>query len=211
MDGVAGALLTGTAAGLGVAVPLGPVGVLLVREAMTRGRGVAVAASAGVATVDLTYAVLAVTAGTAVSSLLAGHERRVRLFAAAVLVAVALHGLLQARRDAVGPARGADDAPGGWGTRGGAFLRFVGLTLVNPLTALYFVALAAGAGDRVGGPARMTAFVAGVAAGSWAWQLVLVAVGTLTGGLVGPRARRRTAATGSALVLLLAVSVLLVP
>ncbi|NKY40114.1 hypothetical protein HGA02_11395, partial [Cellulomonas septica] len=53
---VTSALLLGALAGLAVAVPVGPIGVLLLREGVVHGTRVAIGAGLGVATVDLLYA-----------------------------------------------------------------------------------------------------------------------------------------------------------
>jgi len=208
----------GLAAGLGIAVPLGAVGVLLVSEGMARGWRSGVAAAGGVATVDLGYAAVATAAGAAVASALAGRETAVRLVAAAVLAVVAVRGLLAARSPSrtghasapavASPVSGRDEL------RPGAvrsYWRFVAVTAVNPLTALYFVALAAALGDRISGTAAATAFVLGVGVASLAWQLVLAATGAGAGSLIGVRGRRWTALAGNGFVLVLAVAVALGP
>ena len=67
------ALLLGVLAGLSVAMPVGPVGVLLLRTGLVDGVRVAVAAACGIATVDLAYAVVAVAVGAPVSRVLGEH------------------------------------------------------------------------------------------------------------------------------------------
>jgi arginine exporter protein ArgO len=78
--------------------------------------------------------------------------------------------------------------------------RFVALTAVNPLTAVYFVALTAGLGSRVTGPAAGVAFVAGVFLASWAWQLVLATAGAWGGSRMPGWARTATSLVGYAVV-----------
>jgi arginine exporter protein ArgO len=113
--------LAGAAAGLGVAMPLGAVGVLLVQEGM-RDRRRAVAAASAVAVVDLGYAVLATALGPLVAAALSGVEAWVRLVSAAVLLAIAVHGLWasrhtgepgEAERPEPAPAPAPSDAAGG--------------------------------------------------------------------------------------------------
>ena len=161
--------LAGALAGFGVAVPLGAIGVLLVQEGITNGWRPAAAGATGVALVDLAYAAVAVTAGSALTRLLEGRQRAVELVGAAVLMAVVLHGLLGLRR-----AGGSAAAPGVPVESPSRVLRrFVALTTINPLTGLYFVILTAGLGRRLADPSSAGAFVAGVFLASWAWQLVL--------------------------------------
>lgn len=171
--------MLGALAGIAVAMPVGPVGVLLVREGLVRGTRVAVGAAAGVATVDLGYAVVAVLLGGTVSRTVTAHEDLVRTLAAVVLLVVGAAGVVgwwRGRRRAVTAAGEVDPAGGA----GAAYLRFVGLTAVNPLTALTFatvaVGLAAGLGGGDGGavgPATAVAFVLGAGLASLTWQLVL--------------------------------------
>ncbi|NCT92552.1 LysE family transporter [Cellulomonas sp. APG4] len=196
----------GAAVGLGVAMPLGAIGVLLLQTGMTRGWRTAAAGGLGAATVDLAFAVVAVLAGTTVTRLLDGHETTVRLVGALVLAAVAVHGLLTTLRRR--PARPrADDGAATVAARGplASFGRFVALTAVNPLTVVYFTVVAAGLADRLGTPARQVAFVVGIGAASAAWQLALAGAGALVGARVGERVRLTLALAGYLVVGALAV------
>jgi arginine exporter protein ArgO len=188
------AFLAGLLAGLGVAVPLGAVGVLLVQEGVTRGWRPAAAGATGVALVDGAYALVAVVAGTAISSALAGRERAIQVVGAVVLLAVVVRGLVGLRRGE------ADDAAQIEPPTAQVLRRFVALTAVNPLTAVYFVALTAGLGSRVTGPAAGVAFVAGVFLASWAWQLVLATAGAWGGSRMPGWARTATSLVGYAVV-----------
>jgi arginine exporter protein ArgO len=198
--GVIGVFGQGLLAGLAVALPLGAISVLLLHEAFTRGWRSAVAGATGVALVDLGYAVLAVTAGTLVTSLLSGHERSIRRVGAVVLVVVAGYGVVRVfdRRGAAsaeGPADAAVAATSPLPT----VARFVTLTVLNPLTAVYFTVLAAGLDLR--GARRGLVFALGVFLGSWVWQLVLVTVGALVGERLPTRVRVGISVLGSAIVL----------
>jgi len=186
----------GAAAGFGVAAPLGAVGVLLLQLGIRHGLRPAAAAATGVALVDLAYCALALGFGAALTPLLAGRERAVRLVAAAVLVAVAVHALAGLRR----PVRAGVPEPQGSAAPARVLLRFVGLTAVNPLTALYFVVLAAALGGSVS-PSTAVAFAAGVFVASWGWQLGLAAVGAAAGARLPPSARTVTTVAGNLVVL----------
>ena len=213
MTGLTSAALAGAGAGIGVALPLGAIGVLLFQEAMVSGRRTAAGGALGIALVDLGYAALALLAGAGLTRALHGHERAVQLAGAVILVAVAARGLLRLHRApqpqpqpqpqlpglAVIPPVGHRPGPGGspWPVTG----RFVALTAINPLTAVYFVALAAGSPAAISGAGRSAAFAAGVFAASLSWQLVLVAIGAGAGHRLGERARRATGAFGYLIVL----------
>lgn len=185
------ALGAGALAGLGVALPLGAVGVLIVQEGIVGGWRPASAAATGVALVDGGYAVVAVVAGAAVTSALAGLERTVQLVGAVVLLAVAARGLLALRTP---PERRAP-VP-----QARVLRRFVALTAVNPMTAVYFVVLTAGLGDVVSDSASRAAFAAGVLIASLAWQLTLAGAASLAGTRLPPWLRVATSLAGHLLV-----------
>jgi arginine exporter protein ArgO len=84
--------------------------------------------------------------------------------------------------------------------RGRVLLRFVGLTAVDPLTALYLVVLAAALGSSVP-PSTAVVFTAGVFLASWGWQLGLAAVGAAAGARLPPSARTVTTVVGNLVVL----------
>ena len=88
LESMSPAFVLGVLAGLSVAMPVGPVGVLLLRSGLVDGVRVAVAAACGIATVDLLYAVVAVAVGTPVSRVVGEHAALVRGVSAAVLVAI---------------------------------------------------------------------------------------------------------------------------
>jgi arginine exporter protein ArgO len=187
------AFLAGAVAGIGVALPLGAIGVLIVSEGLHRGWRPAAAAATGVALVDLGYAAVAVAAGTAVTSVLDGRTAPVRLIGAAVLALVAARGLWGLRRPAAATPTDVPDHR--------VLFRFVALTAVNPLTAVYFVVLTAGLGDLVSGGSAGARFVLGVFVASWAWQLVLAGVGALAGARLPASARMATGLVGYLVVL----------
>ncbi|MGW6411440.1 LysE family transporter [Streptomyces vinaceus] len=88
--------LSGAVAGLGVAMPMGAMSVLLLQEAI-RHRRTAMAAAAGIATVDLAYAAAATALGPWVASHVTPVEAWIRLLSAAVLLWIAGHALYRSR------------------------------------------------------------------------------------------------------------------
>ncbi|MER6389341.1 LysE family transporter [Streptomyces sp. NPDC001523] len=211
MSELMGPAVSGAVAGLGVAMPMGAMSVLLLQEAM-RHRGAAVAAAAGIAAVDLGYAALATMAGPWVASHVAPVEAWVRLASALVLLVIAARGLRSAtaapaRSEA--PAASAAPAPAAVGTEavgteaprpGRAFGRYVALTAVNPTTALYFVALTTAQGGGLSSGPAGGAFLAGVAVASLLWQQFLVVLGSFAGARVSPAVRVWTFRLGHGLV-----------
>ncbi|CAM5367225.1 lysine transporter LysE [Streptomyces spiroverticillatus] len=204
--------LAGAAAGLGVAVPVGAMGVLLIQEGM-RDRRSAVAAASAVAVVDLAYAAAATALGPLVAAALSGVEAWVRLVSAAVLMVIAVRGLWASRHPAAGsPAAGeATGSPAARKATGATrtFTRFAALTLVNPTTALYFAALTTAQGATLDGPGAGSLFVAGVFLASFCWQQLLVAAAGFAGARISPRVRAWTFRIGFGLVAVYAVKIAL--
>jgi arginine exporter protein ArgO len=203
---VTSAFVAGVVAGYGIAVPVGAIGVLIVGLAARTSLATGVAAGLGVATADGLYALVAVFGGGALAAALTPVAGPLRWAAAAVLVALAAHTVVAAVRSH----RAAAAAPP-WvtGTPLRAFLGLLGLTVLNPATVVYFVALVLGRRSGGGDAAAAGAFVAGAFLASASWQLLLAAGGSLIGrALTGPRARLATALVSAALIAALAVAVL---
>lgn len=200
------AFVFGVLAGLSVAMPVGPVGVLLLRSGLVHGVRVAVGAALGVAAVDLAYAVVAVAVGGPVSRVLGAHAGLVRGISAAVLVTVGVVGLVTAVRR---PANELASEP--TDSAGRAYLRFVGLTAINPLTAVTFTTIAVGLAAQVGGAASISAFVVGVALASLAWQLLLAVGSGLLGLRLPPAARTWVSVLGAVVVVLVGVALVAQP
>lgn len=203
--------MAGAAAGLGVAMPVGAMGVLLVQEGMRDRRG-AVAAAAAVAVVDLAYAAVATALGPLVASALSGVEAWVRLVSATVLAVIAVRGLLALRQTGSEGESAGSDAASGAGSDAGAgpvrtFTRFAALTLINPTTALYFAALTTAQGAALSGGGAGAVFVGGVFVASLTWQQLLVAVSGLAGRRISDTARAWTFRIGYGLVAVYAVKV----
>ena len=195
------AFVLGLLAGLSVAVPMGPVGVLLLRSGLVDGVRVAVAAACGIATVDVLYAVVAVAVGTPVSRAVGEHAALVRGVTAAVLVVIGVVGLVAATRQAA-PDPGQDRTTSAVRSYG----RFVALTAVNPLTAVTFTTIAVGLAAQVGGAGSVVAFVVGVGLASLAWQLLLAVSSGLLGLRLPPVARTWVSVAGSVVVVVAGVA-----
>jgi threonine/homoserine/homoserine lactone efflux protein len=193
------ALIAGLAAGLAIAMQVGAVSLLLMEAAVVGGPRTGVAAGMGVATADLAFAVVAAVAGATAGAALAGHEGEIRVFAAIVLAAIAVHGLLAIARERSAAAALPDEP----GVRPRAeYARFLAITAANPLTIASFAAVAAAL--SLDGPAAAVAFAAGVGVASAAWHLALTLVAGHAGRWMTPRVRRGLAVGGRVAVLAIA-------
>ena len=204
--------VAGALAGWAIAIPVGAIGVLIVELGIRRGFRVAAAAGAGAASADGIYATLAAVGGTALAAFLEPVERPLRIVAILALLAIGIRGLLRVRA-AAGSVPGCG-IPGGGAPRGGAagsalpwsgalesgpgsvppptgvvptYLRFLGLTLLNPQTVIYFAALILALPAVGRGPGERGAFVAGAFLASLSWQTLLAGISAVAHHRLAPR------------------------
>ncbi|WP_327674657.1 LysE family transporter [Kitasatospora sp. NBC_00458] len=204
------ALLSGLLAGYGIAMPVGAISVLIVTLASRDSLGRGMAAALGVATADGLYALAAVLGGATLARLITPAAGYLELLAAGVLAVLAVRGLrgvLRAYRregDAAGPGGGGPSAPAD-GSPWRTYTALVGLTLLNPLTVVYFGALVVGGRTGPDSFGHGLAFVLAAFAASASWQALLASGGALLRrALTGPRGRLATGLVGHAVVLGLA-------
>lgn len=201
------AAVAGLLAGYGIAIPVGAVGAYLVAVTARTGWRTGAAAALGVATADGVYALLAVAGGSVLVPLLTPVMTPLRWVSAVVLVVLAVRAAWTAvRAHRAGALASRDDgAPGPGPAR--AYLTFLGITILNPTTVIYFAALVLATGPAAPSSApERTAFVLAALLASASWQLLLTTGGTLLGRtLTGPRGRLTTALASSTLIVVLAV------
>ncbi|MFE0640924.1 LysE family transporter [Streptomyces sp. NPDC058877] len=196
------AAVAGLLAGYGIAIPVGAVGAHLVAVAARSPWRTGAGAALGIAAADGLYALLAVLGGAALVPLLAPVTTPLRWASALVLLALAARSTHQAVRAHRSGAATGPELPA---APRRAFLTFLGITVLNPLTVLYFTALVLG-GHPTTGAVEAAAFVLAAFAASASWQLLLAGGGTLLGkALTGPRARLATALASGVLIAALAV------
>ena len=188
--------LAGVAAGYAIAIPVGAIAVLIVEIGIRRGFRTAFAAGAGAATADFIYASLAAIGGAAMAGLLEPFARPLKIAAIVALLGIGLRGLvLQLRRPNV--VSGSAGSPLG---ERGTYLRFLGLTLLNPATVIYFAALILAVPNLGRGPAERAAFVAGAFLSSLSWQTTLAGVGAVAHHRLPPRFQAAISIFGSLVI-----------
>ncbi|MBI4891637.1 MAG: LysE family transporter [Acidobacteria bacterium] len=141
--------MNGAVLGFSIAAPVGPIGLLVIRQSLSRGARAGLRCGLGAALADLCYGALAAGGVT----LLAQWQQPAALCGGLLLCWLAWKAW---RAEAAQPAGGS------------GFTATFLLTLSNPMTILAFAALVAGAGAASPGW-----FMAGVFSGSLAWWLVL--------------------------------------
>ncbi|KUN23625.1 lysine transporter LysE [Streptomyces antibioticus] len=201
-----GALVAGLLAGYGIAMPVGAVATYLVSLTARTSLRTGVCAALGVAAADGLYALVATVGGTALAATLRPLLGPLRWASALLLLALAVRGAVVAVRQYRGRRLGIRTEPPP-PSPARAFLSLLGITLLNPTTVIYFVALVLG--TRTTDPVRpleQGAFVLAAFAASASWQVLLAAGGALLGRtLTGRRGRLVTALASSAVIGLLAV------
>jgi len=200
------ALVDGLLAGYGIAIPVGAIAVLIVETGIRSGFRPAAAAGAGAATADLVYASLAVTGGAAISRAVASIATPFKYVSAGVLAVIAVIGLVRAGRRRAGSMPATTGRSHLWRT----YRTFFGMTLVNPLTVVYFTLFIVGSGLAAGlGPASGAVFVLAAFGASLSWQTLLAGIGGIGHRTLSPRFRTGASVVGNLVVLGLAAVVAL--
>jgi threonine/homoserine/homoserine lactone efflux protein len=165
--------LKGAAIGLGIAAPVGPIGVLCIRRSLRGGAWAGFITGLGAATADAAYGCVAGFGLTAVSGFLVRRQLWLGLIGGAFLCYLGVRTLLDRKAEEEAP-EGSVDLPS-------AFASTFLLTLSNPMTILSFAAVFAGFGLGATPDYRAAmALVLGVFLGSALWWCALsFAVGML--------------------------------
>lgn len=201
MTATLGYVAAGVLTGLAVAMPVGAIGLLVLRTGQAGGIRPGVASALGVATTDLVYAVLAVLAGGKVAAVLGSFITPVRVLAGIVLIALGVREWIaqrRHRRESTRPPDSADPA-GVPTTPTRAFLTLAGLTAANPLTIGYFASAAVALGGTMSGFSAVM-FIAGVFMASALWQVLLAGLGVLSRRILTPRLVQASATVSAALL-----------
>jgi arginine exporter protein ArgO len=193
--------VSGAAAGLAVAMPVGAVGGYLVGLGARERIPVATAAALGVASVDGGYAVMAALGGAGLQALLSEVSDWLEWMAAIILVVIAVRSVHLAirryRRGVDTFSRLRELTP----TR--AYVNLVALTALNPATLITFAAVAVGRSNEGGSTWPAVAlFAVGAFMASAVWQVLLTGGGNLLGQLLSGRRGQLGVSVCSALIML---------
>lgn len=196
----------GFLAGLALAIPVGPMAIMLVNTTIARGWRHGAAGALGMATVDFSYAFMVFLMGQVLSAFFGQYSMWMSLTGAAILVWLGVQTLARNLK-----LLWADDQPNANATAGKSVLAsfglFVGATAINPPTALYFLAIApslSGASDAGYAP---IVFAIGVFVGSLIWQQGLAVAGLGLRQITGNRVRPWIGLTGGLLIIALAIKI----
>ena len=201
-------LITGALAGLALAIPLGPMAVLLISTTLKHGRGIGAFGALAMASVDFSYAALVFAFGNVIVNVLTGWILPLRLLGSAILVYVGVKIFLDARKSSKIESPDLSDSPA---SRFKTYAKFFGLTVLNPATAFYFFGITPSVAALSQGTGFWTIglFALGVFAGSVVWQMGLVLAAHLTKSFTDVKVQHRIQYVGAGLILALAVGLLL--
>jgi arginine exporter protein ArgO len=159
----------------------------------------------GIASADGIYALVAAVAGSALEPVLGPVVVPLRWASVVVLLALATTGAVKAVRRYRAQRLGGitQDLPV---SAVKAYVGLLGMTLLSPMTVIYFAALVLGGGAGDSDPVERAVFVIAAFVASASWQLLLAGGGALLGrALTGHRGRLLTALGSSVVIAVLAL------
>lgn len=198
----------GFMAGLALAIPVGPMAIMLINTTISRGLRHGVAGALGMATVDGAYALAVFLVGGLIASALASLKLVFGLVGASILLILGIQTafknlkLLRSSEALSGKTAEA-------GSVSKTFGIFVAATIVNAPTALYFLAIAPNVANMGYSLTfeNVAIFVISVFVGSLIWQETLVFAGLAIRGITTNRFRAWIGLVGGVLIVALAISI----
>lgn len=198
----------GFLAGLALAIPVGPMAIMLVNTTVSKGLRHGVIGALGMASVDGLYALTVFVIGAMVASILSSLKLVLGLIGATILLVLGIQTLVKnlalLKQD-----EATATSPTNQSTVLKTFGVFVAATVVNPPTALYFLAIApnvANMGYQLSFE-TVAVFTVAVFIGSLIWQEALVFVGLSIRSITTNRFRVWLGLIGGALIIALAISI----
>ena len=197
----------GFAAGLALAIPVGPMAILLINTTMTRGWRHGALGALAMAVIDFSYALVVFLVGALIANFLSDWGVLLTLAGAAILLALGTQTLIRNIALLNQPDR-LDKNSVSEGSLGKTFATFAGATALNPPTALYFLAIAPTVSSLQSdsGIAPALLFAGGVFVGSIIWQEGLAMAGLGLRKLTTNKVRAVVGSLGGALIIVLAIS-----
>jgi threonine/homoserine/homoserine lactone efflux protein len=162
--------LKGIIIGFSIAAPVGPVGLLCLRRALTDGRLVGFISGLGAATADAIYGAIAAFGLSAIIAALNHYHQAIQLFGGVFLLYMGTH-TYRAQPPPVAALRRPEHAP----SRTAAYLSTLALTLANPITLLALTGILAAVGFASNEDTfyQSGMLITGVFVGSCAWWSIV--------------------------------------
>lgn len=197
-------------AGLALAIPVGPMAIMLINTTLEKGWRHGVAGASAMASVDFSYALVVFLLGHAVSSFFSTWGQLLSILGALILLALGINTLIKNLKLLRNSAAEVSSAKSG-STPAKTYLLFAGATILNPPTALYFLGIAPSVAQFENQNFIVSAlvFALGVFVGSVIWQQALALTGTTLRRFAQNKIRVFFGLIGGALIIALAISLTL--
>ncbi|MEY4293762.1 MAG: hypothetical protein RIR29_412 [Actinomycetota bacterium] len=194
-------------AGLALAIPVGPMAIMLINTTLEKGWRHGVAGASAMASIDFSYALVVFLLGHAVSSFFSTWGHALSLLGALILLALGLNTLFRNYKLLRSSAAEVSAAKSG-STPAKTYLLFAGATILNPPTALYFLGIAPSVAqfEYQNFFVSTLVFALGVFVGSVIWQQALALTGTTLRRFAQNKIRVFFGLIGGALIIALAIS-----
>lgn len=199
----------GFLAGLALAIPVGPMAIMLINTTVSRGLKHGAVGALGMASVDGAYALAVFVIGGLIATTLASLKLVFGLIGAGILLFLGIQTAVKNLKLLSNKSEAKPRDPA-LGSVSKTFGTFVAATVVNPPTALYFLAIApnvANMGYEVNAT-NVAIFAVSVLIGSLVWQESLVLAGLAIRGLTTNRFRAWIGLLGGVLIVALAISMI---
>lgn len=161
-------IIAGIAAGLLISVPLGPVGVLIIRKTLNKGRYSGYFGGAGATVADTFFAIIAGFGVSIITDFIDAYTQGIRVGGGLILMVLAYRIFTSNVVDQI-------RQKGKKSTIWADFMHTYFLTLSNPLTIIVIGAIfAAGGPGKDAGQSEILSLILGVGIGASSWWFVLV-------------------------------------
>ena len=200
--------VSGVLAGLALAIPLGPMAILLISTTIKHGRKTGVFGALAMASVDFSYAAIVFAFGKVVISFLNDWIFPLRVLGSLILLYVGVKIFVDARRSSKINSPDLSNSPT---SKLKTYAKFFGLTVLNPATAFYFFGITPSVAVMSQGTGLLSIayFAIGVFLGSIVWQLSLVVAANLTKSFTNAKVQHRIQYAGALLIVALAIGLLI--
>ncbi len=190
--------IEGLVAGFGIAIPFGPISVLIIETSIRKGLPFGLAAGAGAASADLLFASISAVAGAIVAAAIAPYSTVVRMVSAIFLICLGAWGLMKTTKKASRIGKDNHESSGLFRT----YFTILALTILNPLTIAYFSALILGKNPADSlSPGLLALFVGGAALASLSWQSLLAISGFLANKVLTHTFQRTVSVIGNLIII----------
>jgi len=161
-------IIAGIAAGLLISVPLGPVGVLIIRKTLNKGRYSGYFGGAGAVTADSFFAIIAGFGVSIITDFIDNYQQEIRIFGGLILMVLAYKLFTSSVIEQI-------RQKGKKSTLWADFMHTYFLTLSNPLTIIVIGAIfAAGGPGKDAGHNQILTLISGVFIGAASWWVILI-------------------------------------